>query len=181
MPVVVKVNHVGAIFMSENITASSKTRHINIQAKHVNQMVDDKMIVVEFVKSSDNWSDPMTKNANGELHEAHTGSYCMSWNDINNPDAILTVNDIPGRVSKGRPSRNPESILNEVHSDDPYLCPWAHRDSACPREGSVQVATGNKPGSAPPRDHKSSPHNSKDKSSYPKDNDRKPPVKTKTD
>ena len=71
LPVTVRVDNVGAIFMSKNISTSSRTKHVDIRTKYVNEYVEDGIIKIIFVQSSDNDSDIMTKNVSGDLLEKH--------------------------------------------------------------------------------------------------------------
>ena len=71
LPVTVRVDNVGAIFMSKNISTSNRTKHVDIRTKYVNEYVEDGIIKIIFVQSSDNDSDIMTKNVSGDLLDKH--------------------------------------------------------------------------------------------------------------
>ena len=75
MPIIVRVDNVGAIFMAENVTTSPRTKHVDIRYRFVNEMVQDEFIKIIFVKSEDNVSDGFTKNVNGDLYESHVQHY----------------------------------------------------------------------------------------------------------
>ena len=75
LPIVVRVDNVGAIFMSENANASSRTRHADIRYRFVTSFIEDKFIKVVFVKSHENVSDGFTKNVNAEIYEEHKKHY----------------------------------------------------------------------------------------------------------
>jgi hypothetical protein len=49
IPIQVKVDNVGAIFMSENTTSSSRTRHMDTRYHFVKDMQNDGMIKIDFV------------------------------------------------------------------------------------------------------------------------------------
>jgi hypothetical protein len=73
LPVKVKVDNVGAIFMAENKTSSSRTRHMDTRWWYVNQLQEeDKLIKVEFVRTKDNASDVGTKNVTVDIYKTHT-------------------------------------------------------------------------------------------------------------
>ena len=72
LPVIVRVDNVGAIFMSTNLTTTSRTKHIDIRSKYVREYVVDGVIKIIFVKSEDNDSDILTKNLGSELHHKHS-------------------------------------------------------------------------------------------------------------
>ena len=75
-PVSVQVDNTGAIFMSENLGVSQRTKHVDLRARYLlNQMVDERVVKVSFVKSEDNLSDGMTKNVNRNVYEKVSDSY----------------------------------------------------------------------------------------------------------
>ena len=72
LPVDVWVDNVGAIFMSENMTSSSRTRHMDTRWWYVNQLQEqDKLIKIRFVKTLENVSDVGTKNVTKDIYETH--------------------------------------------------------------------------------------------------------------
>ena len=72
LPVEVRVDNVGAIFMSKNVTTTSRTKHVDIRSKYVREYAEDGIIKIVFVKSEDNDSDIMTKNCQSDLHSKHS-------------------------------------------------------------------------------------------------------------
>ena len=70
-PVEVMVDNVGAIYMSQNQVGSSRTRHMDTRYYYVNDMQDEGMIKVGFVRSEKNVSDVATKNVTGETQDKH--------------------------------------------------------------------------------------------------------------
>ncbi|MHA7927767.1 MAG: Ty1/Copia family ribonuclease HI, partial [Marinobacter sp.] len=44
LPVIVKVDNVGAIFMTQNATTSARTRHIDIRAHYIRELVEDGIV-----------------------------------------------------------------------------------------------------------------------------------------
>ena len=40
-PIVVRVDNIGAIFMSKNVTTTSRTKHVDVRYKYVNEYVED--------------------------------------------------------------------------------------------------------------------------------------------
>ena len=71
LPVTVRVDNVGAIFLSENITTSNNTKHVDIRSKFVKEYCENGTVKIIFVRSENNDSDIMTKNLGGVLHEKH--------------------------------------------------------------------------------------------------------------
>ena len=70
-PVEVMVDNVGAIYMSQNQVGSSRTRHMDTRYYYVNDLQEDGMIKVMFVRSEDNVADVATKNVTGEIQDRH--------------------------------------------------------------------------------------------------------------
>ena len=48
-PIIVRVDNVGAIFMSENVTTSPRTKHVDIRYHFVREYVEDGFIEIIFV------------------------------------------------------------------------------------------------------------------------------------
>ena len=82
IPVKVCVDNMGAIYMSESSTSTTRTRHMDIRFKYVNNLQDQGLIKVDFVKSEENHSDVMTKNVTVELHEIHSKQIVANKEDI---------------------------------------------------------------------------------------------------
>ena len=72
LPIIVRVDNVGAIFMSKNVTTMNRTKHVDVRTKFVNEFVEDGILKIIFVKSEDNDSDIMTKNLGGDLYSKHS-------------------------------------------------------------------------------------------------------------
>jgi len=70
LPVTVRVDNVGTIFMSNNVTTAGPTRHI--RTMFVRKHVEDGTVKIVFVRSEDNDSDMMTKNVSSNLHSRHS-------------------------------------------------------------------------------------------------------------
>ena len=72
LPVIVRVDNVGAVFMAKNITTTGRTKHVDIRTKYVNEYVEDGMVKIIFVKTEDNLADCLTKNLGSSLHTKHS-------------------------------------------------------------------------------------------------------------
>ena len=72
LPVTVRVDNVGAIFMTDNVTTTARTRHVDTRTKYVREFAQDGTLYIKFVASSDNIADIMTKNVSSDLHEKHS-------------------------------------------------------------------------------------------------------------
>ena len=72
LPVKVWIDNVGAIFMTENKSSSSRTRHMDNRFWYVHQLQEeDGLIKVNFVRTKENVSDIGTKNVNAETYDTH--------------------------------------------------------------------------------------------------------------
>ena len=67
----VKVDNVGATYMSQNQASSTRTRHMDTRWFYVNDLQDDGLIIVKFVRSEENISDVATKNVSAMTMDKH--------------------------------------------------------------------------------------------------------------
>jgi hypothetical protein len=75
LPIIAHVDNIGAIYMSNNATTSTRTKHVDTRYHYVKEYVEDGIVKVILVKSRDNKSDIFTKNTNQETYERHTEGY----------------------------------------------------------------------------------------------------------
>jgi hypothetical protein len=75
LPIVVKADNIGAIFMSEIASTGFRTRHVDTRYHFVQEFIEDGFIKIEFVLSVENDSDLLTKNVNQELFAKHTKKF----------------------------------------------------------------------------------------------------------
>ena len=84
-PVVVRVDNMGAVFMSENQSSASRTRHIDTRWHYTRDLVNEKVIKIVFVRTAENKSDVLTKNVPGEIHDRHSDNFVWKkdavWED----------------------------------------------------------------------------------------------------
>jgi hypothetical protein len=69
--VTVYMDNIGAIFVSENPSSSSRTRHVSTRYFYVMDLQNDKVIIVKFIGSAKNLADIATKNVPVQVHEQH--------------------------------------------------------------------------------------------------------------
>jgi hypothetical protein len=60
LPIVMKTDNIGAIFMSENTSTGFRTQHVDTRYHFVREFIEDGFIKVEFVHSVENDSDSFT-------------------------------------------------------------------------------------------------------------------------
>ena len=58
--------------MASNITTTSHTKHVDIRYMNDNIYIQDGIIKIIFVKSTDNNNNILTKNLSAELQEKHS-------------------------------------------------------------------------------------------------------------
>ena len=75
LPIVVKMDNVGAKFMTENVTTSQRTKHVDIRYNYVWEFIQDGFIKIIFVKLEDNKADIFTKNVTLDLLKKHNTSF----------------------------------------------------------------------------------------------------------
>ena len=75
LPIVCRVDNIGAIFIAENATANPKSKHIDTRAKYVTKYIQDGFLKVLFVKTDDNSADVFTKNVSSATFEKHENTY----------------------------------------------------------------------------------------------------------
>ena len=84
LPIVMRVDNVGAIFMSENTSTSGRTKHIDIRYWYVNEMILDGFLKVLFVKTSENVADVFTKNVRSETYHELVRHFLLDKKFIRN-------------------------------------------------------------------------------------------------
>ena len=75
IPIIVRMDNVGAIFMTENASTTSRTKHVDIRYHFVTEFVEEGFLKIIFVKSTENLADGFTKNVNHEMYSRHIESY----------------------------------------------------------------------------------------------------------
>ena len=74
LPIVCRVDNMGAIFMAENVNTGNKSKHIDLRTKYVTEFCESGFIKIMFVRSRENKSDGFTKNVTKEIYEDHSKS-----------------------------------------------------------------------------------------------------------
>jgi hypothetical protein len=79
LPILVKTDNVGAMFMAQNASSGVRTRHVDTRYHFVRENLEDGIIKIEFVKSVDNKSDIFTKNVTQEIYEKHVEKFLEEY------------------------------------------------------------------------------------------------------
>jgi hypothetical protein len=82
LPIKLEVDNTGALFLAENSTTSQRTKHIDVRHHFICNLMDDKIIEVKFVKTTENDADVYTKNVSGDLFMKHTTPYMDNTEEI---------------------------------------------------------------------------------------------------
>jgi hypothetical protein len=72
LPITVKVDNVGAIFLGNNSSVGQRTKHIDIRTHFIREYIEDDIIKLVFVRTDDNDADMFTKNTTEELFNKHS-------------------------------------------------------------------------------------------------------------
>ena len=83
LPIIVRCDNVGAIFMAENSSSGVRTRHVDIRYHFVRENIVDNFIKIVFVKSCDNDADLLTKNVSKDTYTKHMNNFLGKTEDSN--------------------------------------------------------------------------------------------------
>lgn len=72
LPIQVKVDNLGAIYLSKSASTSTRTKHIDTHYHFVREYVEDGIVQIEFVRSEANQADIFTKNLPRDSYERHS-------------------------------------------------------------------------------------------------------------
>ena len=75
LPITVKVDNIGAIFMSENTSTSGRMKHVDVRYRYVNEMVMDRFLKIKFVKTKENVADIFMKNVSSKMYKKLTPAF----------------------------------------------------------------------------------------------------------
>ena len=109
-PIKVKVDNMGAIFMTENPSSQGRTRHVDTRWHYIKDL-NGTLIKIEFVKSKDNVSDGFTKNVSGEIYSSHVGTYMSDKSEIGALAAAIGIDStVDNRKGVGRCCASPTEL-----------------------------------------------------------------------
>ena len=74
-PTIIQCNNIGAIFLAHNTKTSHMTKHIDTCYHFVCKNVEDNVVKIVFVKSTDNQADPYTMNVGVESFKRNAKKY----------------------------------------------------------------------------------------------------------
>ena len=68
LPIKAQVDNAGAIWLANNSSVSERTKHVDLRAHFVRDMIKDQVIEINVVKSAENDGDIMTESTSPTLH-----------------------------------------------------------------------------------------------------------------
>ena len=83
LPIKVQEDNVGAIWLVNNSSVSERTKHVDLRAHFVRDMIKDQVIEINFVKSAENDSDIMTKNQQGQHYMYAKSKFVYTVQEMN--------------------------------------------------------------------------------------------------
>ena len=86
LPIKIRVDNVGAIWLANNSGVSERTKHVDIRAHFVRSYVMDEVVTIDFVKSAENTSDIMTKNQQGIYFKSAPPKLVYTVKDMKNTE-----------------------------------------------------------------------------------------------
>ena len=89
----VQVDNVGAIWLANNSSVSERTKHVDLRAHFVRDMIMDQVIEINLVKSAENDSDIMTKNEQGQHYMYAKSKLLYTVQEMNEKKAIEDIED----------------------------------------------------------------------------------------
>jgi hypothetical protein len=75
LPIVVRCDHIGAIFTAENSSSGVRTRHIDTRYHFLREHIKDGFIKIVFVKPCENVADLYTKNVSRDIYAEHVSKF----------------------------------------------------------------------------------------------------------
>jgi hypothetical protein len=82
LPVTIKVDNLGAIYLSKSASTSNRTKHIDTHYHFVRNYIEDGILTIEFVRSEENQADVFTKNLHREMFKRHQKTIMMDHGKI---------------------------------------------------------------------------------------------------
>jgi hypothetical protein len=68
LPIIIKTDNIGAIFMAENSSTGVRTRHVDTRYHFIREFIEDGFVKIQFVRSVENNADIFTKNVSHDLY-----------------------------------------------------------------------------------------------------------------
>jgi hypothetical protein len=115
-PILVNVDNIGAIYMADNASSSKRTKHVDARYHYVRDWIEDEILKVIFVRTSENQSDPNTKNLATEPFLKHIGKYMYDDEEHDTSENLKTGRMLNG-VSKLMIESDRDKVTNDQNDD----------------------------------------------------------------
>ena len=93
LPIKVQVDNVGSIWLANNSSMSERTKHVDLRAHFLRDMIKDQVIEINFAKSAENDSDVMTKDQQGQQYMYAKSMLVYTVQEMNEKKAIEDIED----------------------------------------------------------------------------------------
>ena len=93
LPIKVQVDNVGVIWLVHYSSVSETTKHVDLRAHFVRDMIKDQVIEINFVKSAEIDSDIMTKNQQGQHYMSAKSKLAYTFQEMNEKKTIEDIED----------------------------------------------------------------------------------------
>ena len=87
------MDNVGATWLANNSSVSERTKHVDLTALFVRDMIKDQVIEINFVKSAENDSEIMTKNQQRQHYMYAKSKLVYTVQEVNEKKAIEDIED----------------------------------------------------------------------------------------
>jgi hypothetical protein len=76
-PMILNVDNTGAMYLANNEFTSQRTKHIDCRYHYVRELIENKILQINFVRSENNKADIYTKNLNSKSFKSLTQDYMV--------------------------------------------------------------------------------------------------------
>ena len=105
LPINVIVDNMGSICMSEKVTTSNRTKHVDTRYRLVNEFAEDRFIEIVFVNTKNNVADIFTNSTSGDIGNRHNNKMVKEI-DTKHEGCYKVFNLIYERTNRQREQTN---------------------------------------------------------------------------
>ena len=111
LPMIAKVDNIGAIFLANNHACGPRTKHIDIRTHFIREHIAEGRLKVEFVRTNDNKADINTKNLGEELFKKHSSDFLE---EIPTEQILIGIEGILNQQKKKKKNKNKHRKRNQT-------------------------------------------------------------------
>jgi hypothetical protein len=82
MPITIKVDNIGAVFMAEKMNTNSRTKHMYTLFHFFREYIEEGGIKIVFVKTEDSKADSFTKKVHGDVYDKHVDDFIAARKEL---------------------------------------------------------------------------------------------------